>query len=66
MPWQHEREIRVFTEQPYVDVQLKELVLGCRISDADERLVRALVAKWHPKIRIRKVNTRSLDQPLPD
>jgi hypothetical protein len=62
-PWAHEREVRVFTSKNFVPVKLKELVLGHRISAADEKLLRALMSKWHPKIRISKIKRASLDHP---
>jgi hypothetical protein len=62
-PWAHEREVRVFTSKNFVPVKLKKLVLGHRISAADEELLRALVLKWHPKIQITKINRAALDHP---
>lgn len=63
LPWEHEHEVRVFTSEMFVPVNLKELILGCRISAADEELLRALVQKWHPEVRISKVDITSLDHP---
>lgn len=63
LPWEHEREVRVFTSGAFVPIKLKELVFGCRISAADEALLKALVLKWHPKIRISKVDVDLLDHP---
>jgi hypothetical protein len=63
LPWKHEHEVRVFTKNTFVPVNLKELVFGCRISAADEELLRELVKKWHPKIRISKVDVALLDHP---
>jgi len=63
LPWEHEHEVRVFTSKNFVPVKLKELILGCRISAADEELIRALALKWHPRIRISKVDAGSLDHP---
>ncbi len=63
LPWAHEQEVRVFTSKNFVPVKLKELVLGHRISAADEELLRALVLKWHPELQISKIKRASLDHP---
>ena len=61
--WEHEEEIRVFTHDSYVPVVLSELVLGCMIEPADAKLISALARKWHPRIRISKLNRSKLDKP---
>jgi hypothetical protein len=63
LPWDHEQEVRVFTSRQYVPVKLKELVFGCRTSREDEELLRALVLKWHPRIRVTRVDEAALDKP---
>jgi hypothetical protein len=63
IPWGHEQEVRVFSNQTYVRVAITELVLGCNIAISDEALVRQLAKRWHPKIRIAKLRRSSLDEP---
>lgn len=63
MPWIHEAETRVFTSSNFVPVKLKNLILGCRISPADEELIRALASKWHPRLKISKIDASQLDHP---
>jgi hypothetical protein len=65
MAWQHEHEFRVFTHQPHVRVVIKELVLGCQIDPLDQELICALVKKWHPKVKLTKLNRSMMDVPLP-
>jgi hypothetical protein len=63
--WQHEKEVRVFTDKPYVAVALKEIVLGCLVDFADQKLVSSIAKKWHPRIRITKLNRSMMDVPFP-
>lgn len=65
LAWQHEQEVRVFTDKPYVAVKLKELVLGCLVETADQELVSNIAKKWHPRIRITKLDRSMMDVPLP-
>ena len=62
--WQHEQEVRVFTDKLYVAVTLKELVLGCLIDQSDQDLVISIARKWHSSIRITKLNRSMMDVPL--
>jgi len=43
---------------------LKELVFGCRVDFADQKLVTNFAKKWHPRIRITRVNRSMMDVPL--
>ncbi len=61
--WQHEQEVRVFSPTSFVPVTLKEVLLGCKISTADASLVTTVVRKWHPKIKITRVDPSTLDEP---
>ena len=63
LPWQHENEVRVFAPTNFVPVKLMELVLGCNISPADQELITAVASRWHPRIRIAKLDRSSLDHP---
>ncbi len=63
LPWEHEREVRVFTSHPFVSVKLTHVILGCKINAENEELVRAVVRKWHPGIEISKMKKSSLDLP---
>lgn len=63
MPWQHEREVRVFTATNFVPVKLTELVLGCNISKLDEELITTVARRWHPRITVSKLERSSLDMP---
>jgi hypothetical protein len=62
-PWAHEQEVRVFSRDTYVPITLTEILLGCNISDIDRELLTTVARKWHPKIKITKVQRSSLDEP---
>ena len=62
-PWEHEKEVRVFAPSNYVNVKLTEILLGCNISAQDSKLVSAIARKWHPRIRITKIDRSTLDRP---
>ena len=63
LPWEHEKEVRVFAATSFISVKLEELVLGCNISRADEELITAVTRRWHPRIRVTKLRRSSLDRP---
>ena len=63
LPWAHEQEIRVFSPSKFVNVKLVEVLLGCNIANTDEELIRTLIRKWHPRLKITKVNRSALDEP---
>ena len=52
--WKHESETRVFTRKEHVDVKIKEIILGSRISENNENNIRELVKNRNPKIKITK------------
>jgi len=62
--WVHEQEVRVFTGEIYVPISIVELVLGCLIEPDDEKLVVSIAKKWHPKVKIIKLNRSMMDKPL--
>ena len=61
--WEHEKEVRVFAQDKFVPVQLEELVLGYNISREDRELITSLARKWHPEIKITKIDKDALDHP---
>jgi len=63
LPWQHDIEVRVFAPTNFVPVKLVELILGCNISPADQELITAVARRWHPRIRIAKLDRSLLDHP---
>jgi hypothetical protein len=66
LPWEHEKEVRVFAATSFVRVKIKELILGCNISQEDQELITVVARRWHPKISVTKLQRSSLDHPLPD
>ena len=63
LPWQHEKEVRVFANTNSVPIKLGELMLGCNITPADESLITTLARRWHPRLKITKLSTSDLDRP---
>jgi hypothetical protein len=61
--WVHEGEYRVFTTQRYVPVEIREIVLGCRISRSDARRVRELVSRHAPAIPVINLKRTDLEWP---
>jgi hypothetical protein len=60
--WVHEKEVRVFCENPYVTLELKEVRLGCRVTSEDEHLLRILVDKT-TTATVSRVRDEDLDIP---
>ena len=61
--WGHETEYRVFTTQQYVPVEIKEIVLGCRMSRQDAQRIRELVSRQSRKIPVVQLKRRDLEWP---
>ena len=61
--WYHEREYRVFTTQRNVPVELKEIVLGCRISRPDANKIRELVSRVRPTVPVVQLKRTDLEWP---
>lgn len=52
--WEYEREKRYFTYNNYISVDIKKVILGCRISADNENRVRSLITENNPDIIICK------------
>lgn len=63
MPWEHEHEVRVFSDENYVRVTVVEFVLGCNASFLDESLFRQLAKRCHPRVPVTKLRRSALDEP---
>ena len=63
LPWSHEQEVRIFSPGNYVKIKLVELLLGCNIAKADEDMLTVVARKWHPRLKIAKLERSSLDEP---
>lgn len=51
-PWKYEREMRVFTQDTHVKINVKEIILGERISNKHEDLIRKLASRMNNHIII--------------
>jgi len=58
--WRHEAEHRVFSPRPYVPVTIREVLLGCKATRDDKRLVKALAAHIRPRVAIRRLGSSEL------
>ena len=45
-PWEYEEEVRILSRDKYIEVDIKELYLGCEINDIDEKLIKKLTSKY--------------------
>jgi hypothetical protein len=61
--WNHELEHRVFTTQQYVPVKIGEILLGCRMSQENERKVRSLASRYAPDVEVIKMTRADLEWP---
>ncbi len=51
--WDYEKEVRVFVERKqYVNVHVEEIILGRAIKAADSKLIKELIGRINPDIRI--------------
>lgn len=56
--WQYEEEVRVFVRyKRYIHVQIEEIITGRAMSNADYGMVKELVAKINPNIRLVRADT---------
>lgn len=58
--WSHEAEHRIFSPRPFVPVKIREVLLGCKATQDDERLVKALAARIRPRVAIRRLRSSEL------
>ena len=60
--WSHEKEHRVFTEKDFVPVKIKEVLLGCKISTDDKKMVHRVVEKFCSDVKVRKLRRSELSK----
>jgi hypothetical protein len=60
--WSYEKEERIFVTggQNFANVEVKELILGCRMSKQDNSLLRNLVTKLAPNVNVKNSNVNQL------
>ena len=58
--WRHEDEHRVFTTQRHVPVEIREIVLGCKMTETDVRAVRELASKLVPSAPVTQLRRSEL------
>lgn len=56
--WNYEEEVRVFvTNKHFIDISIEEIITGVAMSNADFSIVKELIEKINPNIRIIKAKT---------
>ncbi len=56
--WNYEKEERVFVQdRHFIDVHVEEIILGRAMSNADIGLIRELIEKINPRIKIIRADT---------
>lgn len=58
--WHHEKEYRIFSRDEFIKVSIREVLLGCKIANDDEALIRKFVEGLRPEIEIRKLRRSEL------
>ena len=55
--WKYEKEVRIFTYNEFVPIEIEEIILGSRITSGNEKLIRNLIEETGlaDKIRIEKL-----------
>jgi hypothetical protein len=64
MAWQHEDEVRVFSREPFVKVDIQKVCFGCNSSRTDRELITALARMTAPEAKLVKLQRKQLDKPL--
>ena len=64
LAWRHEDEVRVFTHEPFVDVDIRTVCFGYYMNPADRALITALAQLAAPKAEIVQLQRRQLDSPI--
>jgi len=50
--WEYEKEWRVFAFNDYIDVEIKEIILGSQMKPDDKTLVKEIVKRINPQINV--------------
>ncbi len=61
-PWNYEEEVRVLCNETYFPIYIHELVLGCKVAEADEAILRKLCDVCAPNLTITKLSRSNLDK----
>lgn len=62
--WQHEQEVRVFTRDRFVHVDIRKVCFGCNVSHTDKELITALAKMSAPEAQLVQLQRKQLDRPL--
>ena len=55
-PWRYEKEVRVFVrgKEDFVDVEIKEIIMGRRISRENRKLIKGLANEFLEDVKFRE------------
>ena len=59
--WKHEQEIRVFSKSEFVYIKIKNVYLGCQMLIEKKNLIRNLLVRLDPNIKIYEMQRSDLD-----
>lgn len=59
--WYYEDEVRILLEDEYVNIEIKEIYLGCKMDEFDESLIRSLSDNYLSRVRIKKLHTNDFN-----
>jgi hypothetical protein len=61
--WSHEKEYRVFSTRKFVPIEIREIVLGCKMTKSQRRRVREIGSQLVPEVPISQLKRTELDWP---
>jgi len=62
--WRHEEEVRVFSGDHFVDIDIQQIYFGCLIDRTERDLITALVKMTAPRAKLAQLKRSQLDKPL--
>lgn len=58
--WKYESEYRVLTTQSFVPIRIKQVLLGCNVSEQDKELLMRFLKKLHPKVAVQEYESDAM------
>jgi hypothetical protein len=62
--WQHEDEVRVFTHDPFVEIEIKQVYIGYYMSAEDYELIVRLANITAPRAQLVRLDRNEFDLPI--
>jgi len=64
--WNYECEHRVLTNDSFVPIEIREVLLGCKASCEDEELLTGLLKTLHPEVAVRRFESDAIVHVAPN